>query len=165
DAVRFGVHPALLDAALHAQLVEGDGQTVLPFSWAGVRLHSAGTSAVRVRISQVRDNAIALEIADLSGAPVLSVDSLAVRPISADQFTAGHRPDSLHRLEWGVVEAGSAEAPGWVLVESLADAVDAVDAVDVVGAAGGCVLVEVAGVRGALGLVQEWLAGERSGSS
>ncbi|WP_436764512.1 polyketide synthase dehydratase domain-containing protein, partial [Streptosporangium sp. V21-05] len=50
DAARFGVHPALLDAVLHAPLVVGDGQTVLPFSWAGVSLYSAGAVEVRARI-------------------------------------------------------------------------------------------------------------------
>ncbi|MGW0786647.1 acyltransferase domain-containing protein, partial [Streptomyces sp. NPDC002913] len=50
DAGRFGLHPALLDAALHSVLLTGEGETVLPFSWAGVSLFAAGASVVRVRI-------------------------------------------------------------------------------------------------------------------
>ncbi|MFF5900959.1 type I polyketide synthase, partial [Streptomyces argenteolus] len=50
DAGRFGLHPALLDAALHSVLLTGEGETVLPFSWTGVSLFAAGASVVRVRI-------------------------------------------------------------------------------------------------------------------
>ena len=42
DVAGFGIHPALLDAALHAALLAdpGDGEAVaLPFAWEGVRLH------------------------------------------------------------------------------------------------------------------------------
>lgn len=35
----FGLHPALLDAVLHVNLVElAEGEAVLPFSWSGVTL-------------------------------------------------------------------------------------------------------------------------------
>ncbi|MEU5561581.1 type I polyketide synthase, partial [Streptomyces globisporus] len=55
-AVRFGIHPALFDAAMHArQLVRpdeavagsGGSRTVLPFSWNDVALHAVGASALR----------------------------------------------------------------------------------------------------------------------
>ncbi|WP_203969247.1 acyltransferase domain-containing protein, partial [Sphaerisporangium melleum] len=104
EAVRFGVHPALLDAALHAQLVAGDGgQTVLPFSWSGVRLHIAGTKSVRVRISRTRGGSVALTIADATGALALSVESLAVRPVSAELLDpAARHAESLLQVEWKV---------------------------------------------------------------
>ncbi|EUA89945.1 phenolphthiocerol synthesis polyketide synthase type I Pks15/1 domain protein [Mycobacterium ulcerans str. Harvey] len=39
----FGVHPALLDAALHTAVIANpDADLVLPFSWQGVSLHAAG---------------------------------------------------------------------------------------------------------------------------
>ncbi|MGC9382921.1 polyketide synthase dehydratase domain-containing protein, partial [Streptomyces sp. MH13] len=48
EAGAFGVHPALLDAALHALGVSGtdsaDGEAKLPFSWQGVTLHAVGAS-------------------------------------------------------------------------------------------------------------------------
>src|ERR1700758_673192 len=69
----FGVHPALLDAAMHA-LVMGRrvaGRTddvVLPFSWQGVSLHAAGASAVRARIApagtSTASKAVSIELAD-----------------------------------------------------------------------------------------------------
>ena len=48
----FGVHPALLDAALHVAIMASETpEVVLPFSWQGVSLHAAGASAVRARIA------------------------------------------------------------------------------------------------------------------
>ncbi|NSL43486.1 acyltransferase domain-containing protein, partial [Streptomyces sp. 8P21H-1] len=46
DAGRFGIHPALLDAALHAAHLApgGDDRVVVPFAWSGVSLHAAGAT-------------------------------------------------------------------------------------------------------------------------
>ncbi|MER7012791.1 SDR family NAD(P)-dependent oxidoreductase [Saccharopolyspora sp. NPDC000359] len=82
----FGVHPALLDAALHAIAVEtlpDDDTLLLPFAWSGVRLHATGATAARVRISPTAPNTYALLVVDPVGAPVITVDSLVVRPVSA----------------------------------------------------------------------------------
>ncbi|MER8073826.1 acyltransferase domain-containing protein, partial [Streptomyces sp. NPDC094034] len=57
DAGRYGLHPALLDAALHGIGLgsfvsgeEGSGAR-LPFVWSGVSLYSVGASLLRVRIA------------------------------------------------------------------------------------------------------------------
>ncbi|MGZ4562654.1 MAG: type I polyketide synthase, partial [Mycobacterium sp.] len=52
----FGVHPALLDAAMHAVIMAHQasgqpGEVMLPFSWQDVSLHAAGATAVRARIA------------------------------------------------------------------------------------------------------------------
>ncbi|MEU5209037.1 type I polyketide synthase, partial [Streptomyces sp. NPDC020742] len=51
----FGLHPALLDGALHALALGTDGQAAtlgqLPVSWHGVRLHASGASVLRARLS------------------------------------------------------------------------------------------------------------------
>ncbi|MFQ6856379.1 polyketide synthase dehydratase domain-containing protein, partial [Streptomyces sp. 35M1] len=58
DVDGFGVHPALLDSALHAvglaagvapEAVEG-GSPGLPFAWSGVSLSAVGARVLRVRI-------------------------------------------------------------------------------------------------------------------
>ena len=55
QAGEFGVHPALLDASLHALAIAADDrQLALPFSWQRVSLHAAGASAVRVRLAPTR---------------------------------------------------------------------------------------------------------------
>ncbi len=87
----FGIHPALLDAVLHAGLLtepEQAGDMVLPFTWAGVSLHATGATRVRARLAPAGDGAVSLELTDTIGSPVLSVQSLMVRPITAQQLAA-----------------------------------------------------------------------------
>ncbi|MBL1097955.1 type I polyketide synthase [Streptomyces coffeae] len=103
DAASFGLHPALLDAALHAcmlgGLVEDAGRPRLPFSWSGVRWHATGATTARVRLTPAGPDAVTLELADAQGHPLATVASLVLRPIAADQWGARHR-ESLFRLEW-----------------------------------------------------------------
>ncbi|WP_370419767.1 SDR family NAD(P)-dependent oxidoreductase [Streptomyces sp. QH1-20] len=93
----FGAHPALLDAALHA-IAFGDflatpGTPYVPFAWSGVRLRAApGVSGLRVRVSPAGADAVSLEATDGTGAPVVTVESLALRPLSAS--------GSLFQVEW-----------------------------------------------------------------
>ncbi|MEV7008660.1 type I polyketide synthase [Streptosporangium sp. NPDC051022] len=109
----FGLHPALLDAALHADLLAGDdrGRTLLPFAWTDVSLYAAGASALRVRISGVGSERLSLEVADEVGAPVASVGSLVSRPVAADRLAAGTRGDGLFRVEWRSFAGGPVVAP------------------------------------------------------
>jgi polyketide synthase 12 len=89
----FGIHPALLDAALHASGLAGVGigdQVRVPFAWQGVALHAAGATRLRARITPAGPDAIALELIDTSGLPVLSVGSLSTRPLDTTHLhTAG----------------------------------------------------------------------------
>ncbi|SFQ99924.1 Acyl transferase domain-containing protein [Lentzea waywayandensis] len=105
SAGRFGVHPALLDAALHAvglgDFVTAKGQGHLPFSWSGVALRTSGSASLRVRLAPVGPDAISLTVADAAGRPVASADSLLLRAISASGIEARrehHR--SLFQVDW-----------------------------------------------------------------
>ncbi|MDN3356248.1 type I polyketide synthase [Actinomadura sp. DC4] len=101
EAGRYGVHPALLDAALQpaAHLLTGDGATArLPFSWSGVSLTAPGAAALRVRLSPAGDDGLRLVATDETGAPVLSVDRLTLRPVPAG--AGGPRADGLYAVEW-----------------------------------------------------------------
>ena len=104
-AAAFGLHPALLDAALHAAsfagLADADGGR-LPFSWAGVSLHAEGAATLRVRITRTGDDEVALHLADPTGAPVATVASLVLRPVGAVRLTPGDVGDALFRPEWTV---------------------------------------------------------------
>ncbi|WP_344379141.1 type I polyketide synthase, partial [Streptomyces rhizosphaericus] len=114
EAERFGLHPALLDAALHvigldsadreSALAEG---ALLPFAWNGVQLHAAGAGALRVRLSERSSNAVSLLVADGTGRLVATVESVALRAASADQVRAarGGLHESLFRLDWTAVPA------------------------------------------------------------
>ncbi|MFJ4616494.1 SDR family NAD(P)-dependent oxidoreductase [Streptomyces griseus] len=105
DAAGFGVHPALLDAALHpiglGGLVDAQGGAMLPFSFDGVEIHATGATLLRVRLSPVGGNAVSLSMADATGQPVASVDTLALRPVSAEALRAASvGQDSLYRVDW-----------------------------------------------------------------
>src|SRR5690606_25855992 len=62
DAATFGIHPALLDAALHATtLFAADtGSALLPFVWSDVTLTASGATALRVRLTRSGRDSIAL---------------------------------------------------------------------------------------------------------
>ncbi|MCF3171710.1 polyketide synthase dehydratase domain-containing protein, partial [Streptomyces violaceoruber] len=82
----FGLHPALLDAALHGIGLGsflGDGAHV-PFSWSGVTLAATGATAARVRISPAGADAVRVTLADGTGAPLAAVESLVLRPLTGD---------------------------------------------------------------------------------
>ncbi|MFV2109764.1 SDR family NAD(P)-dependent oxidoreductase [Micromonospora sp. LOL_015] len=97
DAGRFGLHPALLDAAFHALIAarpqEGGAMRML-FSWTGVRLLGAGASALRIRLRPRSDGSIALLATDVAGEPVATVDALVMREVTE----AGLAPDPASEL-------------------------------------------------------------------
>ncbi|WP_328879728.1 type I polyketide synthase [Streptomyces sp. NBC_00299] len=147
NARAFGLHPALLDSALHAielGALPGTGEPRLPFAWSGVRLFSTGATAARVRLAPAGADAVTIDVADASGAPVASVEALAVRAVSADQLRAadGRTHDALFRVEW--VPSGPGAAP---------------DATTVVRLRGGDSVHDT--VHEALVRAQEWLAEDR----
>ncbi|MHA7962454.1 SDR family NAD(P)-dependent oxidoreductase, partial [Streptomyces sp. L500] len=126
DGGAFGLHPALLDAAMHAAIFvgAGDGETRIPFAWTDVALHAVGASAVRVRLSRLDGGGLALAVADTAGRPVLSVGSMVGRPVSAEQLDAGDGSgESLYRVEWsGEAVADGAAAVSWALWDEAVDA-------------------------------------------
>ncbi|WP_370088490.1 type I polyketide synthase, partial [Streptacidiphilus sp. MAP12-16] len=122
EASQFGLHPALLDAALHAiglgGVLEDAGQARLPFAWSGVSLHAAGASVLRVRIARLGPDAVSLVVADGAGAPVASVESLVLRPFAADQLrgAGGGYHEALFRPEWTGLALSSVAPGGTVAV-------------------------------------------------
>ena len=105
----FGVHPALLDAALHASASRhqdadagSGGAAPIPFSFGGVELHASGASSLRVHLSPVGEDTISLVVADESGRLIASIDALVTREVSRAQLgvaQSAHR-DSLFRMAW-----------------------------------------------------------------
>ncbi|SCG03318.1 MULTISPECIES: type I polyketide synthase, partial [unclassified Streptomyces] len=109
EAGRFTIHPALLDAALHALLpgVAGDdGGSWLPFSWSAVTVRASGASALRVRLAfhgtDPESPTVRLTVGDATGAPVAAVDALTLRPLSVEALraAAAGTGDALLRLDW-----------------------------------------------------------------
>ncbi|WP_255956178.1 acyltransferase domain-containing protein, partial [Streptomyces odontomachi] len=150
DAEHYGIHPALLDSALHPLMLWYDAAdgVRLPFSWRGVSLRASGARRVRVRLTRPERDTVALSIADASGAPVMRIASLAMRPVGPEQLAAARstQPDSLYRMDWNklpTAPAAAATLPFAVLgdKELTAD-------LERLGVAAAC-HPELAGVRGA----------------
>ncbi|MEV0501662.1 SDR family NAD(P)-dependent oxidoreductase [Streptomyces spectabilis] len=168
DATAFGLHPAVLDAALHSTLLLGEERQGLglPFAWSGVRLHRAGAATVRVRLVGVGTDAVSLTLADQSGQVVATVDSLVSRQVTAEQLGGGAANDSLFHVEWKsqALASSSAEPVTYVSYEELDTGGD-VPAVVVweAGGDGGELRPETVSARLAetLGVVQGVLADER----
>ncbi|MDL5205420.1 type I polyketide synthase [Streptomyces sp. ALI-76-A] len=178
NADRFGIHPALLDAALHAGMFSAEadpaadaGQPVLPFAWNGLVLHAAGAPALRIRLTSGGPGAVTLEAADETGGLVVTLDSLVSRPVSAEQLRTATDPavtDSLFQVDWTELPPAQdpAPAPSWAPI-TTADEVEALAAADGVPAVA---LLEAVGGDGedavlalssrVLGVVQEWLAAD-----
>ncbi|MGW2589030.1 SDR family NAD(P)-dependent oxidoreductase [Streptomyces sp. NPDC001515] len=107
EAADYGLHPALLDIAMHVDVVvdqgEGGTEALLPFAWSGVALHAAGASALRVYVRRIRGaEESAMVVADETGSPVMTVSSLICRPVSPDQLAVAEGPvsDALHHIAW-----------------------------------------------------------------
>ncbi|MEU5015686.1 SDR family NAD(P)-dependent oxidoreductase [Streptomyces sp. NPDC021749] len=140
DAGRFGLHPALLDAALQTMSLGGffpeDGRIRMPFALRGVRLYRTGADRLRVRISPVAEDAVRIQCADVEGRMVAEIDSFLMRPVDPEQLRGG-RPvsaDALFRVAWrertgSGPATGSPSAIRWVVAGpdalGLAEAADA----------------------------------------
>nr|AHE80992.1 PieA2 [Streptomyces marincola] len=155
----FDLHPALLDAALHASLLDGVDEVRLPFSWSGVTLHATGATALRVRLAPTGPDTMTLSVADETGAPVADVESLAVRPVRREQLGVPLR-DALFHVEWADVtaDAMASAAPDRRDTVVTWRGAGPVDGARTAGQAAGPV---EAAVR-AVAVLQEWLAHERS---
>ena len=123
QADRYGLHPALLDAALHTALIDVITTAAplrLPFTWTGVTLHATGATSLRVHATRTGPATVSLALADPTGRPVATVDGLTLLPVSERQLRAPSRAgqDSLFRVEWTPLAPGAVEPDQgtWALV-------------------------------------------------
>ncbi|MGQ5640959.1 polyketide synthase dehydratase domain-containing protein, partial [Streptomyces sp. EWL5.16] len=173
DAVRFGLHPALLDAALHVHTLSGataDRDTVRqPLDWNGLVLHAAGASALRVRLLHGGSDVFSLDAADEAGGLVVSADTLVMRALSAEQLAGSGDAvvaDALFRVEWTELPPAqdAVPAPSWAPVTSAEDVaalagtagVPAVAVLEAVGGDGEDAVLALS--SRVLEVVQEWLS-------
>ncbi len=122
DGAEFALHPALLDAGLQALRVGGvlEGEGRLPFSWRDVTLHAAGAAdLLRVRLSALGPDEVAIDVRDRQGLPVLTVGSLVARPLAAGQQQPKAAQDFLFRVVWSPVPGGGEAAASDQPVELL----------------------------------------------
>ncbi|WP_410674198.1 SDR family NAD(P)-dependent oxidoreductase [Amycolatopsis sp. cmx-4-68] len=98
SAGSFTVHPALLDAALHALAfrpgARASARPKLPFSWSGIGVSRPGCSTVRVHLRETGPDSVTVSLWDDENRPVARIGSLALRE------TGRPRADDLLRVEW-----------------------------------------------------------------
>ena len=165
----FGLHPAAFDAALHAIGLSSAAasEPVLPFSWSGVELHAAGATELRVRVRPSGPGVVALDVADATGRPVATVDTLVLRPMSAvkddSMFRVWQQPVRIEEKgytgQWAVLgpdPRGLAEAFAAPLAATISELPPGT----------GVVVVQAGeSVHAMLVVLQEWLAEDRLGAS
>ncbi|WJV51128.1 type I polyketide synthase [Streptomyces flavofungini] len=140
-ADRYALHPALFDAALHAAALvappgsaPGETGTRLPFSWSGVTVHATGATRLRAHLRLTGPGALSVTATDPAGHPVVTVESLGMRPVAADSLrrAAATADASLLRLEWRPAAPPAPPGPrltSWAWVGAgVAEAADALAA-------------------------------------
>ncbi|MFV2116769.1 SDR family NAD(P)-dependent oxidoreductase, partial [Micromonospora sp. LOL_025] len=129
DASRFGLHPALFDAALQASGItallgdpaDASGTGWMPFAFRAVALHAHGATRLRVRLRSLGPDTVAVTLADTAGQPVATVESLTFRPVAAgraDEAAALSRTSVFH-LDWTPLprtDAPAGEPVRWALL-------------------------------------------------
>ncbi|WP_455711569.1 SDR family NAD(P)-dependent oxidoreductase, partial [Streptomyces gardneri] len=87
DVPRFGLHPALLDAAvLGHSFPARAGAVLVPAEWRGVRLHATGAAVAHVLLAETGKLTAAVRLTDSAGRPVLTVESLGYREVPLEEF-------------------------------------------------------------------------------
>ncbi|MDX2962965.1 SDR family NAD(P)-dependent oxidoreductase, partial [Streptomyces acidiscabies] len=177
DPDGYGIHPALLDAALQPAALllppTDTGRTWLPFTWNDTTLHAVRATTARVRLTPLGDgigDGLRITVTDAVGAPVLTVRDLRSRPVDADRLAEigrGARDrHALFDLEWVTAEKAAGPVPWTALEHGVEELVE-----EVAGGAeapqAAAVLLESAGegsddalalTTHALDLVRTWLA-------
>ncbi|MFK8850131.1 SDR family NAD(P)-dependent oxidoreductase [Streptomyces sp. Ac-502] len=102
EARRCHLHPALSDSVLHGLLIETGDRLLLPFVWRDIRLHATGATALRARLARCPDtDEVALYLTDQHNHPVVTVEALSMRPVTAHGLrTPAAAPSELWRLSW-----------------------------------------------------------------
>ena len=126
DADRYGLHPALLDAALHPlvlRYLERDNNSIqLPVTWEGVELYATSTTSLRVRFTpKASEGAVSIAISDAAGEPVAFIETLVTRPAAAElvrEALVAQRFDGLYAVEWSIpLDTGAVDSAGeWVVI-------------------------------------------------
>ncbi|MFC9878544.1 type I polyketide synthase [Streptomyces libani] len=113
DTAGFGLHPALLDAALQ---FAGPAGAHLPLAWAGVSLHAVGATALRVALTPAGDG-YSVRLADTEGDPVASIAAVTWDEVPAERLAeAAGRRESLYGVDWVAASTARVDPEGSALV-------------------------------------------------
>ncbi|MFG3716151.1 SDR family NAD(P)-dependent oxidoreductase, partial [Micromonospora sp. NPDC047730] len=128
---RHGIHPALLDAALHPLLLADDHTTTslrVPFGWAGVQLYATGARSARVTVTRTGPDTATVRLADDDGRAIAHIDELRLRALPAGALS-GSAAASLSAVTWVPAATTEDDAGTVVLGDGYADVPALVEAV------------------------------------
>jgi len=110
DVTRYGIHPALLDAALQplARVSDrtGEASPRIPYALNGVILYATAATQLHIELTRTGEDTFALHATDPTGAPVITIDALTLRAVSdriGRPTSAAQVSDSLFEVTWSSV--------------------------------------------------------------
>ncbi|CAM2068431.1 Type I polyketide synthase [Sulfidibacter corallicola] len=107
SAPRYGMFPALLDAALHALLCGERAEEALrlPFAWQGASLWASGARELYVHFLPAAEG-VEIRLFSTSGEPVGHIRQMVLRAAEADQIRNALQGQTRHlyRVQWRPVE-------------------------------------------------------------
>nr|WP_286012064.1 type I polyketide synthase [Streptomyces violaceusniger] len=114
----YGLHPALLDAVLHAMSfvdLEPAEYGRLPFSFGDVVLHASGATRVRACLTRTGPDSLSVALADEAGEAVLSLGSLVMRPLTPQALSAaaGDQDETVLAVRWAPLDTPDPALDYW----------------------------------------------------
>jgi mycoketide-CoA synthase len=126
DVAGYGIHPALLDAALHpvASVLDrtDSGSPRLPYAFNGITLYATAATQLHVHLTRTGEDTFKLHATDPTGAPVITIGALTLREVS-DQLgrpaSIAGLSDSMFELTWpsapDVPAPSASQPPAWAV--------------------------------------------------
>lgn len=104
----YTLHPALLDAALHAALLAdgGSGEARVPLTCAGLTVHTTGATSARAHLERLGPDEFRVALTDHAGQPIATVESLVTRVLPAQRPAV---QGELYRPTWRPVTTGGGD--------------------------------------------------------
>ncbi|AZQ39029.1 SDR family NAD(P)-dependent oxidoreductase [Streptomyces cyaneochromogenes] len=105
----YSLHPALLDAALHAALLARQpDEPRAPLACTGVTVYATGATAARAHLQRLGPDELRVTLTDPAGRALATVESVVTRPIPVQDAAGAARP---YRMAWKAVAPASPATP------------------------------------------------------
>ncbi|PTA42377.1 SDR family NAD(P)-dependent oxidoreductase, partial [Micromonospora sp. RP3T] len=125
----YGIHPALLDAALQTVfLTGGTDELRLPFAWRDVTLTAGGADRLVVHARVSGPDTLSLTLTDRAGQPVATIGAVTTRPLPEGSVDRGRAAVARSLLGPGWEPAAPVGAPAGRLAVLGGGAVEALRA-------------------------------------
>ncbi|MEV5647450.1 type I polyketide synthase [Nocardia sp. NPDC052254] len=141
ESERHELHPALLELVMHAGLSRSIFRSAEPepntgwllFRWGGARFHKpmpAQVTALRIMSKKTGADTVSVAALDPDGTPIISVDTVLLRPYDVEEFRRGlsdEQAADLYRVQWeplAVAPVVGAMPPSAVLADTVVPGIE-----------------------------------------